>query len=170
MLTIRDAQMRVLSHALFESWLSEEMQRRFPELLRTLGGAGVRAFTGESLTRASALGLDTDDAVRFTAMELVFGPEFYSTGDWARRVFLEPVAGTLRDRFQRLVEAAVFRLAEISEAETTNTSAEAPSTSESGEQEVAEPEYTEPPEPDEISFPGADEAEAEALEADEVEP
>ena len=95
-----------------------EVRRPAPAKAKSAKRINLQPAAGESLARASALGLDTDDAVLFTAMELVFGPEFYSTGDWARRVFLEPVAGTLRDRFQRLVEAAVFRLAEISEAET----------------------------------------------------
>jgi hypothetical protein len=80
MLILRDEQMRALARPgreAFEARLVANVEERFPDTCRSLGGDGTRKAVELAVTRAEGYGLETDrDVTAYVTLTFTFGRDF----------------------------------------------------------------------------------------------
>jgi hypothetical protein len=77
MLVIRREQMQTLEAAQFTAWVTQHVQRFFPESCAKLGPAATAQAVADGLARAREYGFsEPADACRFVDMVFALGPEF----------------------------------------------------------------------------------------------
>jgi hypothetical protein len=125
MLTIRDQQMRVLEKAFLPDWLDRSLRELFPEEFAGTPPSDWHHLIQDGMARTRKLGLGPDQFLPYLSLEVCFGVDFLENPecDWARQVWADG-QGTPAERIERLRRAAIFRLADLAEAELRERAAE----------------------------------------------
>ncbi len=143
MLLIRDAQMRVLSLALFERWMQGHLRECFPDRCAQLETTDLCRFVHCGLEKArSYCFVDEADGCRFVDLMVVLGPDFDVNPQlpWASVILKNPAFPDPSTRMEALFEAACEHLHRIEHPEeyATDDEPEEPEDEEGDDAEATE--------------------------------
>ena len=108
MLTIRQAQMRILAEEGLRRWLYDYLNRCYPSQVQRCGVEGMRLLLKDLMSKAFRRGFRAaEDVRRYVHVGFLLGPEFEARQVWARAILDDPELEDPGWRAKSLEEAAV---------------------------------------------------------------